>query len=108
MTTATITRLTDGTIHEAATPEAWRAKRLTLLQREKDLNRLRDDLARQRRELPWVRLDKTYALEEATGPMTLADLFDGRSQLLVHYSCLVQIGRRDALVARSGPTTSAA
>lgn len=85
MTTPTTTRLADGTAHEVASPEAWRAQRLLLLRREKDLNRLRDDLARQRRALPWVRLDRTYSFEDSTGAVELADLFDGRSQLLVYH-----------------------
>jgi predicted dithiol-disulfide oxidoreductase (DUF899 family) len=84
-TAQTTARLTDGTIHDVASPEAWSAKRLALLQREKELNRLRDDLARQRRGLPWVRVEKAYTFQDAAGPVALADLFDGRSQLLVYH-----------------------
>jgi predicted dithiol-disulfide oxidoreductase (DUF899 family) len=78
-------RLSDGTTHVVASREEWRTERLALLQREKDLNRLRDDLARQRRALPWVRLDKTYTFSDATGPVSLPDLFGECRQLLVYH-----------------------
>jgi predicted dithiol-disulfide oxidoreductase (DUF899 family) len=81
----TETSLTDGTRHEVGSRVDWRTARLALLQREKELNRLRDELAEQRRALPWVRLDKTYTFTDATGPVTLAELFDGRGQLLVYH-----------------------
>lgn len=67
------------------TPEAWREARTKLLDLEKDLNRQRDDLAEQRRRLPWIRIDKPYRFEGPGGECTLADLFDGRSQLLVYH-----------------------
>jgi len=65
--------------------EEWNAAREELLAREKEHTRLGDDLARQRRELPWVRVVKDYRFESDDGPRTLAELFDGRSQLLVYH-----------------------
>jgi predicted dithiol-disulfide oxidoreductase (DUF899 family) len=71
--------------HEIGTHEEWLAARLELLEREKELTRRSDDLARQRRELPWVPVEKQYSFETDAGPKILADLFDGRSQLLVYH-----------------------
>jgi predicted dithiol-disulfide oxidoreductase (DUF899 family) len=65
--------------------EEWAAAREELLAREKEHTRLGDELARQRRELPWVRVEKEYRLETADGTRTLAELFDGRGQLLVYH-----------------------
>lgn len=65
--------------------EEWLEARLALLTREKELNRLRDELAAQRRALPWVRVHKEYDFEGAEGRLRLADMFDGHSQLLVYY-----------------------
>ena len=73
------------TDHKTGTREEWLAARASLLEREKELTRIGDDLARQRRELPWVPVDKQYALQTADGPTTLAQLFDGRSQLVVYH-----------------------
>jgi predicted dithiol-disulfide oxidoreductase (DUF899 family) len=67
------------------TREEWRAERQQLLEAEKELTRRGDELARRREQLPWVRIDKDYRFETADGPATLADLFSGRSQLLVHH-----------------------
>ena len=66
------------------TREEWLAARNALLEREKELTRRNDDLARERRELPWVRVEKEYTFETEDGPKTLAELFEGRSQLLVY------------------------
>jgi predicted dithiol-disulfide oxidoreductase (DUF899 family) len=63
----------------------WTAERVGLLAREKQLNRLRDELAEQRRLLPWVRLDKDYRFDGPDGPRSLPELFDGRRQLLVYH-----------------------
>jgi predicted dithiol-disulfide oxidoreductase (DUF899 family) len=63
----------------------WQAAREELLQREKEHTRLGDELARRRRELPWVAIDKQYRFATDDGPRTLAELFDGRSQLLVYH-----------------------
>lgn len=71
--------------HKTATREEWLAARIELLQAEKEHMRQGDALARRRRELPWVRVEKGYAFEAAHGTETLADLFDGRSQLLVYH-----------------------
>ncbi len=71
--------------HRIATREEWDAERSTLLEREKELTRMSDDLARQRRELPWVPVEKPYTLQTAAGPKTLKELFDGRSQLVVYH-----------------------
>jgi predicted dithiol-disulfide oxidoreductase (DUF899 family) len=71
--------------HKVATREEWLAARKQLLEREKELTRRSDELARRRRELPWVRVDKNYSFETHDGRKTLADLFDGRSQLLVYH-----------------------
>jgi predicted dithiol-disulfide oxidoreductase (DUF899 family) len=67
------------------TREEWRAARVALLDREKELTRLSDELARQRQDLPWVQLDKEYVFDTDEGRKTLAELFDGRSQLLVYH-----------------------
>src|SRR6516165_1999269 len=72
------------TDHTIATHDEWLKARDELLAREKEHTRLGDALARQRRELPWVRLDKQYTFQTADGPTTLAELFDGRSQLVVY------------------------
>src|SRR6266851_5701415 len=67
------------------TREEWLAGRLELLEAEKELTRRSDELARRRRELPWVRIEKEYRFDTDDGPRTLAELFDGRSQLLVYH-----------------------
>src|ERR1700726_5355575 len=63
----------------------WLAARQQLLKKEKDLTKLRDALARERRELPWVKVDKQYVFDAPGGKKTLAELFDGRSQLIVYH-----------------------
>ncbi len=68
-----------------ATPEQWRAERIALLEREKELTRLSDELAAQRQALPWVPVEKEYVFDTPDGPATLAELFAGRSQLLVYH-----------------------
>jgi predicted dithiol-disulfide oxidoreductase (DUF899 family) len=72
------------TEHKVGTREEWAAARNALLDREKALTRQSDELARERRELPWVRVEKEYSFETEDGAQTLAELFDGRSQLLVY------------------------
>lgn len=69
----------------AATREEWLVARKALLEREKELTRLSDELARERRALPRVRVDEPYAFETHEGIKTLAELFDGRSQLIVYH-----------------------
>ena len=71
--------------HEKGTREEWLAGRIELLEREKELTRRTDQLARERQELPWVRVEKEYTFESNDGTETLTDLFDGRSQLLVYH-----------------------
>ena len=73
------------TTHEIGTREKWLAARLELLKEEKELTRRGDELARRRQELPWVRIDKEYKFETDEGRASLADLFRGRSQLLVYH-----------------------
>ena len=73
------------TKHLTGTREEWLAARLELLKAEKELTRRSDELARRRQELPWVRIDKEYRFETDEGSASLADLFRGRSQLLVYH-----------------------
>jgi predicted dithiol-disulfide oxidoreductase (DUF899 family) len=73
------------TAHMTGTREEWLAARLELLEAEKALTRRGDELARQRRELPWVRIDKQYRFETDAGTASLTDLFSGRSQLLIYH-----------------------
>ena len=71
--------------HKVGTREEWLLARKELLQREKELTRHSDELARQRQELPWVPVEKEYGFETDEGTRTLAELFGGRSQLLVFH-----------------------
>jgi len=73
------------TRHRTGTRQEWLAARLALLEAEKDLTRRSDELARQRQQLPWVRVDKEYRFETEQGSAPLVDLFGGRSQLLVYH-----------------------
>jgi predicted dithiol-disulfide oxidoreductase (DUF899 family) len=73
------------TNHRTGTRDEWLDARLALLKAEKELTRLNDDLARQRRELPWVPIDAAYRFDTEDGEATLADLFRGRSQLIVYH-----------------------
>jgi predicted dithiol-disulfide oxidoreductase (DUF899 family) len=73
------------TEHEVGTREEWLAARIELLEQEKELTRRSDELARQRQELPWVPVEKRYEFETNDGTKTLAELFAGRSQLLVYH-----------------------
>jgi predicted dithiol-disulfide oxidoreductase (DUF899 family) len=73
------------TKNATATREEWLSARAALLVREKEHTRLGDDIARQRRELPWLQLDKEYRFDTEGGSRTLAELFDGRSQLIVYH-----------------------
>jgi predicted dithiol-disulfide oxidoreductase (DUF899 family) len=71
--------------HATATREDWLRARLELLKAEKELTRKSDQLAKLRQELPWVRVDKSYHFDTQDGKATLAQLFQGRSQLLVYH-----------------------
>ena len=73
------------TDHKTGTRAEWRAARLELLEAEKDLTRRSDELARRRQELPWVRIDQDYRFDTEEGTASLADLFAGRSQLLIYH-----------------------
>jgi predicted dithiol-disulfide oxidoreductase (DUF899 family) len=74
-----------ATGHRIGTREEWAAARQDLLIREKEHTRRGDELARERRQLPWVRVEKEYRLDTDKGPRALAELFDGRSQLLIYH-----------------------
>jgi predicted dithiol-disulfide oxidoreductase (DUF899 family) len=71
--------------HAIGTREEWLAARVALLEREKELTRRSDELARERQALPWVPVEKDYSFETNEGTKTLPELFDGRSQLLVYH-----------------------
>src|SRR5258705_4714140 len=71
--------------HRVVSRDEWLAARLELLEAEKELTRRSDELARRRQELPWVRIDKEYRFDTDGGSVSLADLFRGRSQLLVYH-----------------------
>src|SRR5213596_4299021 len=71
--------------HKTGTREEWMAARKKLLQAEKELTRRGDELAQQRQQLPWVRVEKDYRFETDEGSASFADLFRGRSQLLVYH-----------------------
>ena len=73
------------TTHLTGTRDEWLAARLRLWEAERELTHRGDELARQRQDLPWVRIDKEYQFDTAAGPASLADLFQGRSQLLVYH-----------------------
>jgi predicted dithiol-disulfide oxidoreductase (DUF899 family) len=74
--------------YKVVSHEEWIAARKELLAREKESTRLRDQLSAERRKLPWVKVEKQYVFDGPTGKVTLADLFDGRSQLFVKHFML--------------------
>lgn len=76
----------DVTDHTVVSHEEWLAARKQLLAEEKELTRLRDRLSQRRRDLPWEAVDKEYVFEGPNGRLTLAGLFDGRSQLIVYHA----------------------
>ena len=73
------------TNHKVSTQEDWQAERDELLAQEKELTRRNDELARKRRDLPWVPVEKEYSFETENGTKSLQELFDGRSQLLIYH-----------------------
>ena len=75
-------------MNRIVTRDEWLAARRQHLRREKELTRLRDELSRERRELPWVRVEKGYVFDGPAGKRTLGELFDGRSQLIVYHFML--------------------
>src|SRR5881227_3572069 len=86
--------------HKVGTQEEFDAAREKLLAEEKELTRRSDELARKRRELPWVPVEKDYSFETEAGTKSLAELFDGRSQLLIYH---FMFGRRMRRGAPSAP-----
>jgi predicted dithiol-disulfide oxidoreductase (DUF899 family) len=74
--------------HRVVSRDAWLTERKALLTREKELTRLSDEISRERRALPWVRISKEYVFDTSEGRRTLAELFDGRRQLLVQHFML--------------------
>jgi predicted dithiol-disulfide oxidoreductase (DUF899 family) len=91
------------TNHRTGTREEWLEARLELLEAEKEATRLNDELAQRRCELPWVRFDKEYRFDTEEGEASLADLFRGRSQLLVyHFMFDPDWGRRLPQLLRVG------
>ena len=81
----TLTTSTEIKRHEVVSPQQWIARRKEVLRKEKEFTRLRDDLSRQRRELPWEKVEKQYLFDGPNGNETLADLFAGRSQLIIYH-----------------------
>src|SRR5262245_53796932 len=73
------------TKHKTGTREEWLKARVELLKAEKELTHRSDELARQRQDLPWVRIDKPYQFETEKGKVSLSDLFQGNSQLLIYH-----------------------
>ena len=71
--------------HKVVSSDAWLVARKEFLDKEKEFTRLRDQLSQQRRELPWVKVEKEYIFDGPNGKETLAELFAGRSQLLVYH-----------------------
>jgi predicted dithiol-disulfide oxidoreductase (DUF899 family) len=72
-------------IHPVVSPGQWLAARRALLEKEKEVTRRNDELSTLRRELPWVKVEKDYRFDTPEGPKTLAELFEGRSQLIVYH-----------------------
>ena len=84
-TTPTSERRNRISEHPIVSPEQWTPLRKELLRKEKELTRLRDRLNAERRELPWVRVERNYVFETSGGKVSLADLFGGRSQLVIYH-----------------------
>src|SRR5438067_7873437 len=72
--------------HKVVSHDEWLAARKKHLAKEKEFTRLRDQLSRERRELPWELVEKEYTLEGEDGPRTLAEIFDGRGQLVIYHA----------------------
>ena len=75
----------DAVNHTVVSEPEWMEAHKAFLAKEKELTRQRDELSRQRRELPWVKVDKEYVFDGPGGKKTLAELFDGQSQLIVYH-----------------------
>jgi predicted dithiol-disulfide oxidoreductase (DUF899 family) len=87
-TMETINENQSATGHPVVSREEWLGKRIELLQKEKELTRLKDDFARQLRDLPWVRIKKDYRFQTPDGEKTLGELFGGKSQLVIQHFML--------------------
>jgi predicted dithiol-disulfide oxidoreductase (DUF899 family) len=74
--------------HKVVSEKTWLARRKELLKKEKAFTRQRDEISRQRRALPWVKVEKSYMFDSPHGIETLADLFDGRTQLIIYHFML--------------------
>ena len=99
--------------HTTGSREQWLTARLELLEAEKELTRRSDELARQRQQLPWVPVEKDYRFETDEGSASLADLFRGRSQLLIYHFMFgpstrpaVRSARRSRTVSTASSSTS--
>jgi len=86
--------------HKIASREEWLQARTAFLAKEKEMTRLRDQLSAERRELPWVKVEKPYLFDAPEGKIGLSDLFDGRSQLIVKHFMLAP-GQKDGCVGCS-------
>jgi predicted dithiol-disulfide oxidoreductase (DUF899 family) len=86
--------------HRIVSRDQWLQERAAFLAREKEMTRLRDRLSAERRELPWVKVEKTYTFDTPNGKASLADLFDGRSQLIIKHFMLAP-GQKDGCVGCS-------
>jgi predicted dithiol-disulfide oxidoreductase (DUF899 family) len=91
--------------HQVGTRDEWLAARNELLAREKELTRRNDELARERRELPWVPVEKEYTFDTEDGTETLAELFDGRSQLIIYHFMFGPAYEAGCTVCSSGADT---
>jgi predicted dithiol-disulfide oxidoreductase (DUF899 family) len=85
---ATLATNTSMQEHKVVSPKEWTASRKELLKKEKEFTRLRDELSKQRRDLPWEKVEKQYVFDGPNGKETLADLFGGKSQLIVYHFML--------------------
>ena len=88
--------------HKVVSRNEWLKARKTLLKKEKEFTNLRDQLSQERRNLPWVAVDKEYLFEGPKGKETLSELFDGRSQLIVYHFMFDPAGMQGVRVARFG------
>ena len=94
--------------HNVVSPDEWTKARVAFLAKEKELTHRRDALAAERRELPWMKIEKEYVFDGPNGQVTLSDLFDGRSQLFIKHFMMGpgQVGQCVGCSSRS--TTSRA
>jgi predicted dithiol-disulfide oxidoreductase (DUF899 family) len=93
------------TKHTVGTHGEWSAARTELLEREQELGKLDEELAKQRQELPWVPVEKEYTFDTEEGKKTLAELFDGRSQLLIYHLMFGPTYEAACPAARVSPIT---